>query len=53
MEVCFPSGQRSSITVDSGAEENVCPWDWANDFAVLRYDKRMTFSGANGKEIPH
>ena len=28
MDVNFSGGDSTSITVDSGAEESVCPWEW-------------------------
>ena len=28
MQVKFRNGENTEITVDSGAEENVCPWGW-------------------------
>ena len=28
MEVQFVGGEKTTITVDSGAEESVCPWEW-------------------------
>ena len=36
MEVMFVGGERTTITVDSGAEENVCPWDWGRDLFGTR-----------------
>ena len=32
MDVCFVGGNRRTITVDSGAEEDVCPWEWGSQF---------------------
>ena len=34
MDVDFVGGGKGRITVDSGAEENVCPVDWGNKFKV-------------------
>ena len=28
MQVRFLGGEKTEITVDSGAEEKVCPWEW-------------------------
>ena len=28
MDVEFVGGEKTVITVDSGAEESVCPWEW-------------------------
>ena len=43
MEVCFVGGGCTEITVDSGAEENVCPWDWGSQFLVRVVDRMMNF----------
>ena len=32
MGVNFVGEGRAEITVDSGAEENVCPWNWGGTF---------------------
>ena len=54
MEVCFVGGGKTSIAVDSGAEENVCPWDWGYDlFGTREADRWMTFRNASGGEMPH
>ena len=53
MEVCFVGGGRTEITVDSGAEENVCPWDWGSQFTTRQVDRRMNFRNASGGYIEH
>ena len=53
MQVRFAGGERTEITVDSGAEENVCPWEWGEEFGVDRSGKKMVFRGANGAWINH
>eukprot|EP00973_Karenia_brevis_P088142 12221346-Karenia_brevis.AAC.1 len=32
MRVNFVGGGETEVTVDSGAEESVCPWDWGQQF---------------------
>ena len=34
MDVSFVGGGKTEITVDSGAEENVCPWEWGLQFGT-------------------
>jgi len=54
MDVCFVGGERTSITVDSGAEENVCPWEWGHAlFGMREADRWMTFRNASGGEMLH
>ena len=53
MDVCFVGGGRAEITVDSGAEESVCPWDWGSGFAIKPASKWMTFKSASGDIINH
>ena len=53
MDVCFVGGERTQITVDSGAEENVCPWDWGSQFETKPADRWMNFSNASGGRIEH
>ena len=54
MDVNFVGGdgKRTLITVDSGAEENVCPWDWGHQFETERSDAR-DFRNASGGKIEH
>ena len=53
MEVSFNKGGSTQITVDSGAEENVCPWGWGEQFGTSPLDKVMKFRGAGGTPITH
>ena len=53
MDVCFVGGGRTEITVDSGAEENVCPWHWGEQFPTRPADRWMRFKNASGGEIGH
>ena len=47
-------GAKTDVTVDSAAEESVCPQDWANNFEMqpLR-GEGMKFVNANGGRIAH
>ena len=53
MEVAFEGGERTSFTVDSGAEENVCPWEWGERFGVKPAACPMKFRNASGGMIEH
>ena len=53
MDVCFVGGGRTEITVDSGAEENVCPWGWGSQFETKPVDRLMNFRNASGGYIDH
>ena len=34
MQVNFSYGENAEIAVDSGAAENVCPWEWGQQLGV-------------------
>ena len=53
MDVTFRDGEESSITVDSGAEESVCPWEWGEPFGIKEGGRRMNFRNASGGIIEH
>jgi hypothetical protein len=53
LDVEFENGEKSSITVDSGAEESVCPWSWGSQFPVSKSGSVMRFRGAGGDLIKH
>ena len=53
MEVNFVGGEKTTITVDSGAEENVCPWERGEKFGIKDADKGMIFKNNSGGVIPH
>eukprot|EP00973_Karenia_brevis_P002889 393023-Karenia_brevis.AAC.1 len=53
MKVEFVGGGGTEITVDSGAEESVCPWEWGQQFGCRVADDPMTLRNASGKVIPH
>ena len=53
MDVEFEGGGKTEITVDSGAEESVCPWDWGERFGMDEGAPKLTFRNASGGLIPH
>ena len=53
MDVSFIGGAKGRITVDSGAEENVCPVDWGHKFRVNERVPEIKFRGADGNLIQH
>ena len=53
MDVSFVGGGTTEITVDSGAEESVCPWEWGSQFGVRPADRWMAFRNASGGLIDH
>ena len=53
LDVSFVDGTKTEITVDSGAEESVCPWEWGKQFQVSNPKKWMTFRAAGGENIEH
>ena len=46
-------GENISVVVDRGAEENVCPVWWGQQFGLSEPKAWLKFSGANGARIPH
>ena len=53
LEVSFVGGDKTEITVDSGTEENVCPWEWGSQFETKAADRWMHFRNASGGHIEH
>ena len=53
MVVDVVGGGREEITVDSGAEENVCPWSWGEHQGTEEVDKKILFRAAGGTTIEH
>ena len=53
MDVRFVGRGSTEITVDSGAEESVCPWNWGSQFAIKPASKWMAFRNASGGNINH
>eukprot|EP00973_Karenia_brevis_P034135 4709504-Karenia_brevis.AAC.1 len=53
MKENFVGGGPTEITVDSGAEEFVCPWEWGVHFGCKDASVPMRLRNASGKAIPH
>ena len=53
LEVDFVGGGKAEIVVDSGAEENVCPYEWAEHFGLGPADRWLRFRDASGNWIEH
>ena len=44
---------KGEITVDSAAEESVCPKEWGGAFPLKEPRRRMNFKTASGEEMEH
>eukprot|EP00973_Karenia_brevis_P018424 2526881-Karenia_brevis.AAC.1 len=53
MRVNFVGGGAPEVTVDSGAEESVCPWDWGQQFGCTVAEESPKLKNASGSFIPH
>ena len=53
MDVEFKGGAKTSITVDSGAEESVCPRGWGSPFPIIASVPAREFRNASGCSIAH
>ena len=53
MKVRFGGGEDTEIIGDSGAEENVCPWNWGKQFGMKDADTWLHFKDASGGTIAH
>ena len=53
IDVVFEDGRDSTITVDSGAEESVCPLDWGDQFPLDKRGPLRNFRSASGGTIRH
>ena len=53
MRVRFEGGAPTDITVESGAEENVCPNGWGEQFGINKAAREMSFRSASGDPIKH
>ena len=55
MDAKFPGGTIAEITVDSAAEESVCPWEWGKQFGIVPVQgaDRMRLVNASGGRINH
>jgi len=55
MDVSFGDAGEdwTEITVDSAAEESVCPYEWGERFGLMRVDRKMNLVNASGGKIDH
>ena len=55
MEVDMAGQGRTWITVDSGAEDSVCPKDWGQQFAIkpIPEQDKIPFVSASGNKMVH
>ena len=53
MDAKFVGGGMTKITIDSGAEENVCPKEWGEMFELKEPERKQTFRNASGGKIEH
>ena len=53
LDVDFWGGGKGEITVDSGAEESVCPKEWGSRFKINEGVTKLKFRGASGDRIKH
>ena len=44
---------KGEITMDSAAEESVCPKDWGGAFELKKPKKTLNFRTASGEEMAH
>ena len=52
MDVSFVGGEKTSITVDSAAGENMSPWEWGEQFGIQQVEE-MKFRNASGILMGH
>ena len=55
IDVVTENGKKEEITIDSAAEESVCPERWAESCGIERVEKgrELGLCGANGSVINH
>ena len=55
MDVSFgdKSGDWIEITVDSAAEESVCPFEWGKRFGLREVEQKLNLVNASGGRIGH
>ena len=51
MDVHFSTGAPAEITVDSAAEDSVCPHDWGSQYGLQDASEWMHFVNASGGKI--
>ena len=53
LKVNFAKGRETEIVVDSGAEENVCPKWWGDQFGLNGSGRMLNLRNASGGKIQH
>ena len=53
MELKFENGEITEVTVDSGAEESVCPRWWGQQYGLRPAKVWMNLNGAGGHDLGH
>ena len=53
LDVDFVGGGKGEITVDSGAEESVCPKEWGSRFRINKVAEKQKIRAANVHQIRH
>ena len=53
LKVHFVGGGETEIVVDSGAEENVCPSWWGEQFGLENSARKLHLRNASGGVIDH
>ena len=53
MDVSLVGGGETEVTVDSGAEENVCPKEWRQQYGLIPAKNKINLRGAKGDVIEH
>eukprot|EP00973_Karenia_brevis_P083668 11608613-Karenia_brevis.AAC.1 len=53
MKIDFAGRGPTEITVDSWAEESVCPWEWGQQLGCRVVNEPLRLRNASGKLIPH
>jgi hypothetical protein len=53
MDLKFEDGEATEVSIDSGAEESVCPVWWGSKYGLKPATKWMDFTGAGGRSLGH
>eukprot|EP00973_Karenia_brevis_P011099 1501017-Karenia_brevis.AAC.1 len=53
LDVNFLAGERATISVDSGAEDDACLEEWGEKFGMYQGGQKFSFRKAGGGPIEH
>ena len=53
IDVVVVGGRKEEVTIDSGAEESVCPWWWGEEAPIKAATSRISLVNASGRPIAH